>query len=638
MASRDGVKPSRTGQAAVGGCVLLCVLLTPASLVVAFRADLIPSAHVAAAWLVAVGFVAWASIFFSLTRSVANEVRHGTAPLPSGPLGWAAVRVSVLVLVVAPFLEGATPAARAAASPRPTRAAALSVSAFAPTPSARHLPNGGHRGRVGAVVSSTLGNGVLLTTLAAAARRVTRIEDRVINDDEGAIDAETALLGVGDPPLPKVAAIAGALAAEGLLVGAVHVVLFDGGARLDDASWCFDPDAPRAVAKCVALVLGELDGATHLVLIAPGGRIDLSGHGVDELVEDSLRVAPSLGLATPVAASPDDLLYALATRSDEEIVVCVAVSMDVDEALSRRCAVVSIDAESPYARRVGAMVELADGRALAASSLSDVTRSLLSGVHDRSFDDVEVSNTPQRPDPASVQEGDDVVVRLLTAVPRVDGLAVALESGRERRGVELVAYLSLHPGEPVTGERLRVRVLGNTATDAAAKTLFNVASQLRHSLGEGRYGVRLPPAGRFGHYGVAPDVVCDVAILEARVAMARTRTDAEERIAWLRAALELIESEPFATVLAGYDWFLSEGHLTRLQVTCEDAACALVDLCTERGLFPLAAWAIDRARLVEPYSEALSAAAVRLERARQASFDAIAPAERSTVPSAPATR
>ena len=227
-------------------------------------------------------------------------------------------------------------------------------------------------------------------------------------------------------------------------------------------------------------------------------------------------------------------------------------------------------------------------------------------------------------------------MRLLTAVPRVDGLSSPLESNRERRAVELLAYLALRAGQPVTGERLRVRVLGTPSADAAAKTLFNVASCLRRSLGDGPFGPRLPAAGRAGHYAVSPDVRCDVELLESRVARARRCEDRDETMAWLRGALELIEAEPFATVLEGYDWFLAEGHVARLQAACEDAACELVELALDEGLVELAAFAIDRATLVDPHAERLAAAAMRVTAARQASLEAIAPAARRTVPSAPA--
>jgi hypothetical protein len=217
-----------------------------------------------------------------------------------------------------------------------------------------------------------------------------------------------------------------------------------------------------------------------------------------------------------------------------------------------------------------AVVVLPDGRRLEREALAPVVRTLLDGEHDAPL----VASPPRE----LALDDRGVVVRLLAAVPRVDGLASPLEPGRERRAVELLAYLALRDGEPVTGERLRVRVLGTSSTDAAAKTLFNVASGLRRALGDGAFGPRLPAAGRVGRYAVTRDVVCDVALLEARVAVAHGCDEPEAKMAWLRAALELVESEPFATVLEGYEWFLAEGHLSRLQAVCEDAACELVEL------------------------------------------------------------
>ena len=43
-----------------------------------------------------------------------------------------------------------------------------------------------------------------------------------------------------------------------------------------------------------------------------------------------------------------------------------------------------------------------------------------------------------------------------------------------------------------------------------------------------------------------------------------------------------------------------------------DAACSLAALSADRGLFELARWGLGRARLVAPYSEALSRAAMEL--------------------------
>jgi DNA-binding SARP family transcriptional activator len=458
----------------------------------------------------------------------------------------------------------------------------------------------------------------------------------VLVDDDQAIDLETMLLGVPETPWAGLGAVARSLEAAGLLVDTVHVVLGGGDAALDDGSWRFDPDAPQQPVRALVVVLGEHDQRTHVLVVPQGGSLRLDGPGASSIVDDALRVSGALDLGHPSSVDDAGLVYALAVRGDDDLVVCVADDPTLDLALQRRCAVVATSSASPRFSVTATEVRLHDGRTLTRSALSARVRSLLDGDHDVVLRAPEAAAAASDA-PAAVGLDDDVaVVRLLTAVPRVDGLAVALEARRERRAVELVAYLSLHAGEPITGERLRVRVLGNASNDAASKTLFNVASTLRRALGDGPHGARLPSAGRFGHYGVSPDVLCDVSMLAGRVAAARRCSDPEERIAWLRSALELIESEPFATVLTGYDWFLAEGHLTRLQAVCEDAACELVELAVPRGLLALATHALDRARLVDPYAERLARAAMQVAAARQASFEAIAPAERSTVPSAPA--
>ncbi len=83
-------------------------------------------------------------------------------------------------------------------------------------------------------------------------------------------------------------------------------------------------------------------------------------------------------------------------------------------------------------------------------------------------------------------------------------------------------------------------------------------------------------------------------------------------IAHFRAALELVEGEPLANALSGYTWWEAEGHGGRLAAVLVDAACAMASLAAEAGLFELARWGLDQARLVEPYSEALSRAAMEL--------------------------
>ena len=43
-----------------------------------------------------------------------------------------------------------------------------------------------------------------------------------------------------------------------------------------------------------------------------------------------------------------------------------------------------------------------------------------------------------------------------------------------------------------------------------------------------------------------------------------------------------------------------------------DAACSMAALATDTGLFELARWGLEQARVVEPYSEALSRSAMQL--------------------------
>ncbi|HEY5245350.1 MAG TPA: hypothetical protein VIJ60_06750, partial [Acidimicrobiales bacterium] len=193
--------------------------------------------------------------------------------------------------------------------------------------------------------------------------------------------------------------------------------------------------------------------------------------------------------------------------------------------------------------------------------------------------------TPLRPGP--------VDVRLLTAVPRLDGLATELAPKRARRAVELVAYLALHHPEPVTSDRLRTRVLGSADADAAAKTLFNTAGVARRAMGRDVAGQPLfPPATKGSHYRISALVSTDVGRVAALVDAADDTDDAERVIACLREALGLVEGEPLARTLSGYSWWQAEGHEQRVAATLVDAACRLVPLATAAGHFDLATWAV----------------------------------------------
>jgi DNA-binding SARP family transcriptional activator len=223
------------------------------------------------------------------------------------------------------------------------------------------------------------------------------------------------------------------------------------------------------------------------------------------------------------------------------------------------------------------------------------------------------SDTAQRELDAAFLVPGQVEVKLLTMTPRIDGLREALPPNRERRSIELVAYLALHRPDTVTSDRLRTRVLGSADADAAAKTLFNTATAARRSLGVDDQGRSLlPPGTRTGQYTVADGVTVDVQRAAGLAAIGNAAVDPDVAMAYLTEALGLIESEPLANALAGYTWWGSEGHAGQIAAVMVNAASNLAALAVDAGLFDLAQWGLEQARLLDPYSESLSRVAMQV--------------------------
>jgi DNA-binding SARP family transcriptional activator len=176
-----------------------------------------------------------------------------------------------------------------------------------------------------------------------------------------------------------------------------------------------------------------------------------------------------------------------------------------------------------------------------------------------------------------------------------------------------VAYLALHAGDEVTSDRLRTRVLGSSDSDAASKTLFNIAAAARRAMGTDGDGAPLfPPGTRGGIYRVSPGVTVDVHVAASIAATGSATEDPHEAMALLRAALSLVEGEPLANVLSGYGWWEAEGHGARIAAVLVHAAGNLAALAVDAGDFELAQWGLGQARLVDPYSEALSRVAMQV--------------------------
>jgi DNA-binding SARP family transcriptional activator len=405
--------------------------------------------------------------------------------------------------------------------------------------------------------------------------------------------------------------------------------------------------------------IGENDEGTWLVPVEPGCCLPVIGAGADALVS-AMRVAAESWTWSEQVVVTDDVVVAehasaLADRSADSLDRPRVLFVGDPEVLSAgaraRCGVittlplpatditVAVDAKAASLHPLGVTLRphlLDHARSVSVAELVRIPGpqpiadpddlgdlggpdDFDSPDHGPAFDEIgaPTARIAAVPHVAVNQRGPHepgrVEVRLLTAVPRIDGLADELPPKRARRATELVAYLALHHPDPVTSDRLRTRVLGSADADAAAKTLFNTVGAGRRAMGRDPSGeLYLPPATKSGQYRVSPLVTVDVTRATALVAAADAAADVDMSIALLREALDLVEGEPLAGTLTGYAWWGAEGHERRISTELVDGACRLARLAAGSGYFDLARWAVEQARLVEPYSEALSRVAMEV--------------------------
>lgn len=204
---------------------------------------------------------------------------------------------------------------------------------------------------------------------------------------------------------------------------------------------------------------------------------------------------------------------------------------------------------------------------------------------------------PRLPEPGPIE------VRVLAPVPRIEGAAGTPPENRQARAVELLAYLALH-GHPIPPYEVRAEALATRSGEGSAQTLRLVASGLRQWVGS----EHLPHADRTGGYR-AQTVTTDLGRLQAAVASAEAITDPDALIALLRPALALIEGKPVSRTTMGWGWWSAQFE-TQAADAASDAACILAPLLAERGDGRGARWAIDQARLLDPWSEALYRVAI----------------------------
>jgi DNA-binding SARP family transcriptional activator len=179
----------------------------------------------------------------------------------------------------------------------------------------------------------------------------------------------------------------------------------------------------------------------------------------------------------------------------------------------------------------------------------------------------------------------------------------------------MLAYLAMHRHEPVTGERLRSRVLTHADVDASLRTLANTASVVRRSAGADDEGPRLHAVTSSGLY-VTHGITSDVEVFTTLIARARQLSNTEAA-PLAHQALTMVKGEPLASALRGFEWFLAEGFAARLARDGEWAALALHHDALANGRYEMAFWALQQGLLVDPYSDVLKEASARVPRLRE---------------------
>lgn len=399
-----------------------------------------------------------------------------------------------------------------------------------------------------------------------------------------------------------------------------------------------DPGSPALVPADQAprfpltVPIGENEDGTWLVPLLPGDRLPVLGPESDRLVRAMRAAAASWEWSARVVVTDDPAVAARAVSDDgggegSPAVLFVGDPERLGRSVADRCAVITT---LPVAATD--LTVTVDHRATSLHPLGLTLRpDLLAPGRGATLDELlgDCRDTTAPAAPPRVALGPSAAdgsapglsipapgpreIRLLTSVPRIDGLAAPLPPKVARRSIELVAYLAMHRPDPVAGDRLRTRVLGSAETDAARKTLLNVVGAARQALGVDDGGdPYLPRAGKAGLYRLSPLVTADAARAAVLVTAGLESADPVEAMALLRAALDLVESEPLVDVQNGYGWWVAEGHEGRIGALLVDGACELARLAIAAGRPALGRWGVERARLVERYSEALTRAAMRV--------------------------
>ena len=461
-----------------------------------------------------------------------------------------------LVVALLPFLIHTSPA-----SPFPSNstlhvATALTTQSIEPQYDHR---TSGSRGRSVPAPASSIG-AIPLALMAKRRSDLLRQHQFVDTDDD--VDATVALLRSLDPEIIATLRQLAGTKSDGVLDVVSGAVVHTSTLSTDPVVACWLGESANG-----SLVAFAREGGC--LAIVPSWSNDEIRRAVVSLHEGKVMFADTLA----------DLLRALATRTLRNTLVVY----------------------------LGASIELDDELAACSITVVPFSNSTISSANP-AWKNVAPAHTGHA-------RAHEVRVDMLRADPQIVGLYEPLTPTLRRRCVEMLAYLALHRHEPITGDRLRTRVLTHADVDASIRTLANTASAVRRSLGADEQGPRLHQVTSSGLY-VTHGVTSDVEIFTTLVNRARQLPTADAA-PLARQALTLIKGEPLASALRGFEWFLAEGYGARLSRDGEWAALVLHHDALCRDQYELAFWALQQGLLIDPYSDVLREAAVRVPRLRE---------------------
>jgi DNA-binding SARP family transcriptional activator len=196
-----------------------------------------------------------------------------------------------------------------------------------------------------------------------------------------------------------------------------------------------------------------------------------------------------------------------------------------------------------------------------------------------------------------------VEIQLLATPPSVSGLTRPPAARDLDRVIELLAYLALH-GHRASSTDVAMSMFAREDAAGRALRLANVVAAARGALPARADGARaLSPLAD-------PELRLDQLVssdwARFRDAAERARVASPARaVALLRAAFELVPSEPNVATRRTYDWMTAEGLRVTIGAEIVDAAHHLAALALAANDLGLARWAIAKGRSVEPTSEML---------------------------------